>query len=402
LAAAQVLQQTPATGAAACTDPSRVDPLAPEAPLLAASPQGEISSSNGFRKSVALGAVQAHQSAFQAIADANGGTRVSVGAGYAASVAYVQQQMLTAGYQVTVQQFAVDFEGDNTAPVFAVSTPFAATYVNRVDFTMNYSGNGDVTASVEPVDAGIPITAGTSTSGCEAADFAGFPAGAIALMVRGTCTFEEKVANAAAAGASAAIIFNDGFQGRTDAVFGTLSPPQNSIPTIGASFALGLLLATTPGVTARVRVDFIAAALPSYNVIAESPQGNAADVVVVGSPLDSDAGSPGINASSGSAVLLDVARAYAGENKPRNRMRFIWFGANKQGGSGRRHTCRRSRRPTWDAFVPWCSSSASALPTSGASCSMATTRRSHPAAGSSPARRDPGRSSASSPLTSPA
>jgi hypothetical protein len=186
LAAAQVLQQTPATGAAACTDPSRVDPLAPEAPLLAASPQGEISSSNGFRKSVALGAVQAHQSAFQAIADANGGTRVSVGAGYAASVAYVQQQMLTAGYQVTVQQFAVDFEGDNTAPVFAVSTPFAATYVNRVDFTMNYSGNGDVTASVEPVDAGIPITAGTSTSGCEAADFAGFPAGAIALMVRGT------------------------------------------------------------------------------------------------------------------------------------------------------------------------------------------------------------------------
>ncbi len=51
---------------------------------------------------------------------------------------------------------------------------------------------------------------GATTSGCEAADFAGMPAGSIALMQRGTCTFGQKTDNAIAAGAVAAIIFNDG------------------------------------------------------------------------------------------------------------------------------------------------------------------------------------------------
>ena len=51
----------------------------------------------------------------------------------------------------------------------------------------------------------------TSTSGCEAADFAGFPAGNIALIQRGTtCTFAQKGNNADAADASAIIFFNQG------------------------------------------------------------------------------------------------------------------------------------------------------------------------------------------------
>jgi PA domain len=45
-------------------------------------------------------------------------------------------------------------------------------------------------------------------TGCTSAAYASFPAGAIALIERGTCTFYQKVATAAAAGASAAIIFN--------------------------------------------------------------------------------------------------------------------------------------------------------------------------------------------------
>ena len=45
--------------------------------------------------------------------------------------------------------------------------------------------------------------ANSSTSGCEAADFAGFPAGSVALVQRGTCGFNVKVLNAQAAGASA-------------------------------------------------------------------------------------------------------------------------------------------------------------------------------------------------------
>ena len=48
------------------------------------------------------------------------------------------------------------------------------------------------------------------TSGCEAADCAGFPAGAIALMQRGTCGFAVKTLNAQAAGAAGVVIMNEG------------------------------------------------------------------------------------------------------------------------------------------------------------------------------------------------
>ena len=66
-----------------------------------------------------------------------------------------------------------------------------------------------MTAPVTPVDLQLGL-GNTSTSGCEAADFAGFPAGNIALLQRGTCTFELKGENAAAAGPSAVLFFNQG------------------------------------------------------------------------------------------------------------------------------------------------------------------------------------------------
>jgi len=49
--------------------------------------------------------------------------------------------------------------------------------------------------------------AGTTTDACE--PLVGFPAGSIALLDRGTCTFVQKVANAQAAGAAAVIVANN-------------------------------------------------------------------------------------------------------------------------------------------------------------------------------------------------
>src|SRR5439155_2411667 len=53
--------------------------------------------------------------------------------------------------------------------------------------------------------SGQVVSAG---QGCDATAFTAFPAGSIALIERGTCTFYTKVQQAAAAGASAAIIYN--------------------------------------------------------------------------------------------------------------------------------------------------------------------------------------------------
>ena len=57
---------------------------------------------------------------------------------------------------------------------------------------LSYSGSGDVTAPVTHLAA----PPGDATPGCEAADFAGFPAGNIALISRGGCTFAIKATNA--------------------------------------------------------------------------------------------------------------------------------------------------------------------------------------------------------------
>ena len=271
---------------------------------------------------VTLAGVREHQAALQAIADANGRTRAAGTPGYDASLDYVKQRMEAAGYQVTLNAFPFLF----TPPVNVLQlAPVVATYESGA-FTGG--GFGTVTnAAVTPVDLQLGL-GNASTSGCEATDFAGFPAGNIALVQRGTCAFAAKALNAQAAGAAAVIIFNQGNTAlRVDLIVGTLAPDSATIPVVGTSYANGVSLAQA-GSTANVRVD-PAQNLTQYNVIAESPDGDPNNVVMAGGHLDSVQRGPGIN-GSGSAVLLEVAEQMA-KVKPRNKVRFAWWGAEEAG-----------------------------------------------------------------------
>ena len=108
--------------------------------------------------------VRAHQAAFQAIADANGGTRAAATPGYDASVAYVVRTLTAAGWTVELDQF--DF---TVAEPIRQLTPIVAEYPTGA-FTG--SSLGTVTGQVIPVDINLaPPRA--NTSGCEAADAAG-------------------------------------------------------------------------------------------------------------------------------------------------------------------------------------------------------------------------------------
>jgi PA domain len=200
--------------------------------------------SRPFRQKVTVANMLVHERALQRFADANGGTRAAGTPGNTATTDYVLKTMRAAGWNARLQPFEFPFFQETAPATFAQTTPTPATFTEETDyFLMTYSGSGDATAAVFPVDVTVPMDpnapASTSNSGCEAADFAGMPQGAIALVQRGTCTFGDKAQNAQAAGASAVVVFNEGQPDRQDAVQGTLGAPVG-IPAIGVSYDFGV------------------------------------------------------------------------------------------------------------------------------------------------------------------
>jgi Zn-dependent M28 family amino/carboxypeptidase len=309
--------------------------------------EGEKTSKE-LRKAITAKRMNKHTQALQLIADENGGNRASGFQGYGGSLQYVLTRLRDAGYSPTVQVFDfVTFE-ETADPVFAEISPNAKVYAPNVEFiTMNYSASGDTgEATITAVDLNLSADRAqrVSTSGCEAADFAGFTAGNIALMQRGTCPFALKVTNAQAAGAVGAIIFNSGTTAGNDGVIaGTLGetaqdglpdPPDVTIPAVGISYAEGDRLANEADpTTGQIVVQAKSDRRKSTNVLADTRSGNPDNVTIVGSHLDSVTEGPGINDNgSGSAFNLELALQIA-KNKIRteNRIRFAWWGAEESG-----------------------------------------------------------------------
>jgi len=291
---------------------------------------------------VTVAGLREHLVALQQIANRNGRTRLAGTAGYDESARYVAQRMRAAGYRVRFQAFRFPFVVDRSPPVLRAAGT-ARFRPNRDYGTLLYSGSGAVDAPVVAVDLLLPSpSANASTSGCEAAGFAAFPRGAIALLQRGGCFFREKVGNAAAAGAAAVVVMNEGNPGRQALYQATLGSPQAPIPALAASVEVGDALrngrsAGPTGVMATVRADVIAETRRTRNVIAESRTGNASNLVVSGAHLDSVDRGPGLNDNgSGSAMLLEAAESLAG-TRPANRVRFIWWGGEELGLLGSRH-----------------------------------------------------------------
>jgi Zn-dependent M28 family amino/carboxypeptidase len=293
-----------------------------------------------LRNAVTVGGILAHERIFQRIANQNGGTRASGTPGYDASADYVQRRLEAAGYQVTLQEFTFPFF-DEVDSALQQTAPNQATYQTGA-FT--FSDSGDVTGTVVPIDLVIPATpAPSSTSGCEAADFPAPPAEpAIALIQRGTCTFEVKAANAQAAGYDAVIIFNEGNPGRQELFIGTLGRPF-TIPVVGMSYTDALtIVAPARAGTLVMRVfaeTVIDLERETVNVLADSPTGSADRVVVVGAHLDSVPAGPGINDNgSGTSTILEIAEEMA-ELGIRNRqqLRFAFWGAEESGLLGSEH-----------------------------------------------------------------
>jgi Zn-dependent M28 family amino/carboxypeptidase len=301
-----------------CDDPGRVNDTAEE--LL------ECTSAQGAKT---------HLDALDEIGRQNGGNRAAGTAGYDASVDYVAAQAEAAGLIVTRIPFDIFDFAVLSPPEVEQLTPRPAVLTEGQDFLIaSFSASGDVTAAVTAVDLQLGLGNAT-TSACEPEDFAGFPAGNIALVQRGTCSFTAKVINAQAAGAVGVVMMNQGNTPERRGVFTPFLSRDGSVtvPVFGASTAVGEALDadTADGLTMRLLADTDLIATPSTNVIAETPGGRGDNVVMLGAHLDSVQAGPGINDNgSGSASLLEIASRLKGVT-PENKLRFAWWGGEELG-----------------------------------------------------------------------
>jgi Peptidase family M28/PA domain len=315
-----------------------------------ASAGGKHDDSRELRKDVTTKGILAHELAFQGIASFTGGNRLSGTRGYDGSAFYVGQRAARAGLRVSKHEFSypLDLLADFTPPVLrVVSGGKPRRFVPGIggaqfggDFGSMYgSTSTDFTAPVWAIDLNLPAPPGANhnTSGCEASDYDGMPDGAIALVQRGTCLFDTKFALAEASGAGGVIFFNEGNPGDPTRqvplwfdVTGLQTPFMASSVETATALANGKQNGFT-GLRARFKIDWRPGMYPTSNVIAETRGGDPNNVIVVGAHLDSVGTGPGINDNgSGSSTILEIAEEIR-KLKLRQKVRFIWFGAEESG-----------------------------------------------------------------------
>ncbi|MEJ7742245.1 MAG: PA domain-containing protein [Nocardioidaceae bacterium] len=212
-----------------------------------------------LREAVTVGGILSHERVFQRIANNNEGTRASGTRGYKQSVRYVERTLNNAGYTVRTQEFTFPFFRNLSPAELQQVSPTETDYETD---TFQYSGAGEVVGELVPTNDVVippPPEPSSTNSGCEAGDFtqASETEAQVALIQRGFCTFYDKAVNAQNAGYDAVVIFNEGQEGRTELLTGTLGEPVG-IPVVGVSFEDGSALyeATQAGpVTVRVFTD---------------------------------------------------------------------------------------------------------------------------------------------------
>ena len=123
---------------------------------------------------------------------------------------------------------------------------FDNSHVELATFTVTPAGltagyGNAAAAPPAPSSGSAPLaTPSGSVEGCVPADFAGFPAGSIALIKRGACTFHIKAANAQAAGAAAVVLYNNSAGRFSPTVAG---PIAITIPVVAISDTEGNAIA---------------------------------------------------------------------------------------------------------------------------------------------------------------
>ena len=236
-----------------------------------------------------------------------------------AAAHFLRNRLEDLGYDVYIQDFDVSrllakveySPGSASSPDVIETLPIAGSFEG--------SGTGNL------ADVGMAFEDDIPSQGLD---------GKVALIERGTITFQEKVNRVAEAGAVAAIVFNNQ-QGNFRGAFRS----QSQIPAVSLTRADGqkLLDLMNQGETSAI-VSVQPTFLPSRNVIAEKPgNSESGGTVIVGAHYDTTPDTQGANDNgSGLSVVMTMAELTADTEYPFT-VKFVLFGSEEIGLFGSRH-----------------------------------------------------------------
>ncbi|KAL2161087.1 hypothetical protein VTH06DRAFT_8800 [Thermothelomyces fergusii] len=267
------------------------------------------------------------------IADTHGGNRAFGEPGYKASLDFVLERAQT--------RFHNEFD--------TFVQPFNYTYgkTNQIKVT---GPEGEDVVVVSPLyNPATPLPDGVTAplvdtpvddkrgSGCFPDQWEGIDVkGKLALVKRGACAVADKSALARERGALGVILYNE--QPGTNIVVPTLGASS-----IGKTVPIGIIplevgqswksrLADGEEVVVNLLVDSVTDTRETWNIIAETKQGDPDKVIMLGAHLDSVQAGPGINDDgSGTAALLEILTAVRRYDGFPHKLRFAWWAAEESG-----------------------------------------------------------------------
>ena len=232
---------------------------------------------------------------------------------------FLVSELEALGLEAVLQPFTVEVL-DRDVPVLSIDGP---EELDLGGIPLRLSAEGRVTGAL--VDVGLAFPEDVDPDRLR---------GKIALVQRGTLTFQAKVRRVQEAGAVAAVIYNDRpgrFAGRltTASSIPAISISQENGEVIKARMADGEVTAT---------VSTVLETADSRNVVLKVPSDSSGGrVVVLGAHYDTTPGTQGANDNgSGVAALMTIIREIADEDFPFD-LWFVLFGAEELGLFGSQH-----------------------------------------------------------------
>ncbi|TDZ33193.1 putative lipoprotein aminopeptidase LpqL [Colletotrichum spinosum] len=270
---------------------------------------------------------------FNKIARDNGGNRAFGLPGYKASSDYILERVQGRFHKqldTKIQYFNHTFA--QTRELKVTGPEGEDVYAVKLQYNHPTALPGGNTAPL--IDIPVDDARG---SGCFEDQWEGIDAtGKLALVKRGTCAIADKLKLAKAAGAVGVILYNQ--TPGTNIGSATLSAenlgllvPVGLIP-LEVATAWKERLAAGEALEVTLLVDAVWDERETWNIIAETKEGDPNNVIVLGAHLDSVQEGPGVNDDgSGSTALLEIAGSFKKYSGFKNKVRFIWWGAEESG-----------------------------------------------------------------------